>query len=111
MNKLFVALAIGAAIAVSSYPQLMAQPANQPAASASASAQDIAARTSQLNALFNEIWQDKLQHNPEYATYLGDKRYDDQLTDYSPRAYNESLARGRAYILRLGAIDTTGLPH
>ena len=73
--------------------------------------QDVAARSRELNALFNDIWQDKLRHDPEYATYLGDKRYDTELTDYSPRAINDALARGRGYIDRLSAIDTTGLPH
>jgi uncharacterized protein (DUF885 family) len=73
--------------------------------------QDTAARSHALNALFNDIWQDKLRHDPMYATYLGDKRYDAELNDYSPSAVNEALARGRVYIERLSAIDTTGLPH
>jgi uncharacterized protein (DUF885 family) len=90
------------------HAQLRAMPAPTPADSLS---QDIAARSRQLSRLFDEIWQDKLRHEPEYATALGDKRYDDQLTDYSPRATNDSLARGRAYIQRLSVIDTTGLPH
>ncbi len=72
---------------------------------------DIAARSRELNALFNDVWQDKLRHDPEYATFLGDKRYDTELDDHSPSAVNEALARGRAFIARLSAIDTTGLPH
>jgi uncharacterized protein (DUF885 family) len=92
------------------HAQLRAAPPPTPAAvPAQNLSQDIAARSRQLSRLFDEIWQDKLRHSPEYATYLGDKRYDDQLTDYSPRAYNDSLARGRAFIERLSAIDTTGL--
>ncbi len=43
------------------------------------------------------------------ASSIGDKRYDDQLSDYSAEAYNDSLARGEAFIERLGAIDTTGM--
>jgi uncharacterized protein (DUF885 family) len=73
--------------------------------------QDIAAHSHELSELFNDIWQDKLKHEPEYATYLGDKRYDDQLSDLSPRAVNDALARGRGFIERLSAIDTTGLSH
>ena len=34
--------------------------------------QNIAARSRELNSLFNDIWQDKLKHAPEYATSLGD---------------------------------------
>ncbi|HEV2618331.1 MAG TPA: DUF885 domain-containing protein, partial [Acidobacteriaceae bacterium] len=48
---------------------------------------------------------------PEYATYLGDKRYDAELSDLSPRAVNDALARGRDFIERLTAIDTTALSH
>jgi uncharacterized protein (DUF885 family) len=80
-------------------------------AAAQMGSQDAAARSRDLARLFNDVWQDKLKHNPEYATYLGDKRYDAELTDYSPRATNDALARGRGYIERLTMIDTSGLPH
>jgi len=115
MKKLCIVLLLSVAAAIPHLPlhaQLRAAPAPTPAAvPAQNLTQDIAARSRQLSRLFDEIWQDKLRHSPEYATYLGDKRYDDQLTDYSPRAYNDSLARGRAFIERLSAIDTTGLSH
>jgi uncharacterized protein (DUF885 family) len=62
-----------------------------------------------LRSLLNDIWQDKLKHSPEYATYLGDKRYDAELSDLSPRAVNDALARGRDYIIRLSAIDPSAL--
>jgi uncharacterized protein (DUF885 family) len=69
----------------------------------------IAARSKTLSALFAEIWDDRLKHSPEFASFLGDKRYNDQLTDYSVEEVNASLARGRVFIQRLGEIDTTGL--
>ncbi len=82
-----------------------AQPASAvPTASAPSASRDLA-------HLLDEIWQDKLRHDPEYATFLGDKRYDTELDDHSPRAINDALARGRDYIARLSAIDTTGLSH
>lgn len=81
-----------------------------PLPSAAAANEPVAARVKELNALFDEIWQDKLKHSPEYASYLGDKRYNDQLTDYSVKAVNATLQRENGFILRLGAIDTTGLP-
>lgn len=68
-----------------------------------------AVRTKALSDLFADIWQDRMKHSPEYASLLGDKRYNDQLSDYSVAEVNASLARGRAYIERLGGIDTTGL--
>ncbi|HVT96800.1 MAG TPA: DUF885 domain-containing protein, partial [Acidobacteriaceae bacterium] len=86
-------------------PQLPAQ--NPPAAQ---TAGDAAARGKALNDLFAQIWEDRLSHSPEFASTIGDDRFNDQLTDYSIEAYNQRLARGRDYILRLSAIDTNGLP-
>src|SRR3954465_6169198 len=36
-----------------------------------------------------------LQANPEYATSLGDHRFDDKLTDYSDDAVTKELARAK----------------
>ncbi len=66
-------------------------------------------RKTALDKVFSEYWEDQLKHSPETASSLGDKRYDALLTDYSVEAYNASLDRGRAFLERLGAIDTTGL--
>src|SRR6202453_3258184 len=79
--------------------------------SPAAGAQSVDARSKELSALFAEIWQGTLKHSPEYASSLGDKRYDDQLTDYSTQEINASLSRGRGYIEKLSLIDTTGLPE
>ena len=54
-----------------------------------------------LNAIFASYWEDRLKHDPEFASSLGDKRYDDQLSDYSVAAYDAELARGRGYIEKL----------
>jgi uncharacterized protein (DUF885 family) len=85
--------------------------AQAPAAPAAASAGSVADRSKELNALFKEIWEDRLKHNPEFASQLGDKRYNDQLSDYSAKEVNASLERGLGYIQRLSAINTTGLPQ
>ncbi|HEX7157463.1 MAG TPA: DUF885 domain-containing protein [Edaphobacter sp.] len=50
-----------------------------------------------------------MKHSPEYASLLGDKRFNDQLSDYSVDEVNASLARGRAFLQRLSTIDTTEL--
>ncbi len=39
---------------------------------------------------------------------IGDKRYNDQIIDYSVRAVNDKLAREQNFLLRLAAIDPTG---
>jgi uncharacterized protein (DUF885 family) len=72
-------------------------------------APEAAARSKALASLFAEIWQDRLKHSPEFASSIGDKRYNDQLSDYSAKEVNDELQRGVDYIQRLGAIDTTGL--
>ena len=77
----------------------------------SAATGSVADRSKALSALFSQIWEDRLKHSPEYASYLGDKRYNDQLTDYSVQAVNASLGRGREFIQKLSEIDTTGLPE
>ncbi|MBT9331232.1 DUF885 domain-containing protein [Acidipila sp. 4G-K13] len=82
----------------------MSAPAAQPAAP-----QSLADRTAALRSLFDEIWQDQLSHSPEFASSIGDRRFNDQLTDYSVAAYNDGLARDRAYLVRLGQIDTAGM--
>ena len=66
-------------------------------------------RSRALASLFNEMWQDRLSHEPEFASSIGDLRYNDRLDDHSVAAYNDQLSRGREYITRLAAIDTTGL--
>ena len=109
MKKISLTLAGGLALMCSMNVVPMEAQIQLPPAQSTAP-QSVADRSKALNALFDEIWQDKLRHSPEYASYLGDKRYDDQLTDYSVQAVNDSLARGRGYIQQLGAIDTTGLP-
>ena len=62
-----------------------------------------------LNQIFEDYWQDGLAHAPEFASTLGDKRYNDRISDYSVKAYNEGLAREQALLMRLAAIDTAGL--
>ncbi|MGB7135397.1 MAG: DUF885 family protein, partial [Acidobacteriaceae bacterium] len=71
--------------------------------------QDLASREKALNDIFSEYWADRLAHSPEFASSLGDKRWNDQLTDYSVQAYNQHLAREGAFLSRLGQIDTTGM--
>ena len=68
-------------------------------------------RLKTLDAIFSDVWEDRLKHQPDFASSIGDKRYNDQLPDYSVQAYNDSLARGRAYLARLGEVDTTGMPE
>ncbi len=98
---LFLSLALGLAPA-QTLP--LANPAG------AAAPVDLASRTKALNDLFDEIWQDRLSHAPEFASAIGDKQWNDQLADYSVAAYNDEIARDGEYLARLAAIDTTGMP-
>jgi len=62
-----------------------------------------------LNQIFQDYWEDNLAHDPEFASTLGDKRFNDQIDDYSVKAYNDGLARGEAFLLRLAAVDPASL--
>jgi uncharacterized protein (DUF885 family) len=104
-RKISLGLAGGLALVCS----LSVLPAGAHGQAAAAGAESVEARSKELSALFAQIWQDTLKHSPEFASGLGDKRYDDQLTDYSTQEVNASLARGRGYIEKLSLIDTTGL--
>ncbi len=66
-------------------------------------------RRQALNAIFDEYWQSLLKHQPEFASTLGDKRYNDQIADRSVKAVNEALAREDGLMMRLAAIDPAGL--
>ncbi|HEX4068002.1 MAG TPA: DUF885 domain-containing protein [Acidobacteriaceae bacterium] len=66
-------------------------------------------RRKALDALFAQYWEDRLSHSPEFASSIGDKRWNDQLSDYSVEAYNQQLARDRDFIGKLGEIDTAGM--
>jgi uncharacterized protein (DUF885 family) len=92
--------------AVAALPQTLPQ---QPSASTASSTP--AQREKALSAVFSDYWEQQLKDSPEFASTLGDKRYDDQLSDYSVAGYNAQLQRGRVFLDRLGAIDTAGLPQ
>ncbi len=68
----------------------------------------LADRRAALNDLFHDYWQDYLRHDPEFASTIGDKRYDDQTSDDSVAAINDTLAREQNFLMRLAAIDPTG---
>ncbi len=96
--------ALAVSLLLAFLPAFPAQsPANPPATPAS-----IEANRKALSALFEDYWQDQLKHDPELASTLGDKRYNDQLDDYSVKAVNDALAREENFLTQLAAIDPTG---
>jgi uncharacterized protein (DUF885 family) len=104
----FRTIAVSSLLLFSLAPALRAQklapaPSVQPAAAAS-----LDDRRKALNELFHDYWEDQLKHDPEFASTIGDLRYNDQIKDYSVAAINDELAREQRFLLRLAAIDPTG---
>jgi uncharacterized protein (DUF885 family) len=65
-------------------------------------------RRQQLYALFDEEWQYVLRTNPEWSTMLGDRRYNDRLSDESPEFFQSDLEQTRKFLARFEAIDPAG---
>ena len=76
-----------------------------------AASASVEARRQQLLSLFNEEWEYELRTNPEWATTLGDKRYNDRLSDNSAEFFQSELEQTRKFLARFEAIDPTGLSH
>ncbi len=69
---------------------------------------DVAARVQALNALLAEQWQHTLETSPEFATVLGDLRYNDRWSDLSLAQAAKENDITADYLKRFEAIDTTG---
>ena len=79
-----------------------------PAAQTAASQTDVATRVQALNALLAEQWQHTLQNQPEFATTLGDLRYNDRWSDLSLAHAAAEHKVNQDFLKRFQAIDTTG---
>src|SRR5262245_16256531 len=61
-----------------------------------------------LDALLHEHWEWVMQTYPEFASMLGDQRYNDRWTDQSAAAIAANYEKEREFLARFEAIDTTG---
>src|SRR4051794_27694233 len=68
-------------------------------------------RRKALNDLLAEQWEYTLQTSPEFATILGDKRFNDRLSDFSQAQIDRDLAMSKKFLVRFEAVDTTGFPE
>jgi uncharacterized protein (DUF885 family) len=78
--------------------------------SIAATAPDLEARRKALSDLLEEQWEYTMRNNPLYASILGDKRYNDQIDDFSQKHIDDDLEQTRVFLTRFEAIDTTGFP-
>lgn len=72
-------------------------------------AADAEASRRALEALLQEHWEHFLVRQPEYASMLGDKRYNDRSSDLSAAAVAADLERSRGFLARFRALDPAGL--
>jgi uncharacterized protein (DUF885 family) len=77
----------------------------------SAPKSDLEARRKALNELLTEQWEYNLRTSPEFATIIGDKRYNDKLSDFSQKAIDADLAQTKKFLAQFEAIDTAGFPE
>ena len=73
--------------------------------------QSLAARRRQLKTALDDEWEYTLRTHPEFATYVGDSRYNDKLSDHSPEVVARELKHAREALARIQAIDTSGFPE
>jgi len=69
------------------------------------------ARRARLKAALQEEWEYRLRTNPELATAVGDNRYNDRLSDYSPEFFAGQLRHQRQALAIFESIDTAGFPE
>lgn len=79
------------------------------AALAEKPASDLASRRTALADLITQQWQYNLSQNPEMASVFGDKRFNDQMSDFSPEALSRNQARNREFLRQFAALDVSGL--
>jgi len=72
---------------------------------------DLESRRKAMKDLLSEQWEYNLSHNPEYASILGDKRWNDKTSDFSQEAIDKDLAKTKEFLDRFEAIDPTGFPE
>lgn len=62
-----------------------------------------------LQSCMKDYWQYKLKHNPTFATYIGDHRYDGMLEDLSEGSFRQQAEYFKGLSERTHEIDDTGL--
>src|ERR1700722_13452195 len=72
---------------------------------------DLAVRRKALHDLLAEQWEYTLRTSPITASFFGDKRWNDQLDEFSQAAIDDQLVQAKKFLARFEAIDTTGFPE
>jgi uncharacterized protein (DUF885 family) len=76
----------------------------------SAQPSDVERRRQSLDSLLKAQWDYQMRSSPEFASMLGDKRFNDKLTDHSQAFIDSDLRATADFLKRFEAIDTAGFP-
>lgn len=87
----------------------MLLPPHSSAQASASTTSTVEQRRQQLQSLFDEEWQYVLRTSPEFATMLGDRRYNDRLSDNSPEFFRADLEQRRKFLAGFEAVDPAGL--
>lgn len=68
-------------------------------------------RRQALKDLLAEQWEYRLRTSPTFASFIGDKRWNDKLDDLSQQAIDKDLEETQKFLSRFEAIDTSGFPE
>ena len=68
-------------------------------------------RRKELNDLLAEQWEYRLRTRPLFASFLGDKRWNDKLDDFSQEAIDKDLQETQKFLTRFEAIDSSAFPE
>jgi len=68
------------------------------------------ARRARLTAALQQEWEYELRTHPEMATYIGDNRYNDRLSDHSAASYARELEHAKQTLQSIESISTDGFP-
>jgi uncharacterized protein (DUF885 family) len=67
-------------------------------------------RLKKLHTLLDEQWEYTLRNQPEFASIIGDKRYNDRLSEFSQASIDRDIRQTRVFLEKFEAIDTSGFP-
>lgn len=67
------------------------------------------AKHQELFSLFDAEWQYELRTHPEFATMLGDVRYNDRLSDNSPEFFQSDVEQKHKFLAQFEAVNPAGL--
>jgi uncharacterized protein (DUF885 family) len=68
-------------------------------------------RRQELKTLLAEQWEYTMRESPEFATIIGDYRYNDRWSDFSLARIERTKKETQTWLERFEGIDTTGFPE